>query len=80
VGRRPKPTGPVELVEESTTEGEDNEWMVTLRWQFDDDELVEYLAARAEPTGEEPDRTVAIGVEPDRTGANESQAENYSSH
>ncbi|MDS0283051.1 YihY/virulence factor BrkB family protein [Haloarcula onubensis] len=49
VGPRPKPTGDIELVEESTTEGEENEWMVTLRWQFSDDELVDYLATRKEP-------------------------------
>lgn len=56
VGPRPKPTGPVALVEESTTEGEENEWMVTLRWQFSDDELVEYMASRA---GTEASETAA---------------------
>ncbi|WP_324662682.1 YihY/virulence factor BrkB family protein [Haloarcula sediminis] len=57
VGPRPKPTGPVELVERSTTEGEGNQWLVTLRWDFSDDELVAYLASRAGgKTSELPDR------------------------
>lgn len=47
VGDRPRPTGDIELVERSTTDGEDNEWLVTLRWQFSDDELVRYFASRA---------------------------------
>ncbi|WP_262178233.1 YihY/virulence factor BrkB family protein [Haloarcula laminariae] len=64
VGRRPKPTGPVELLEQSSTEGDENQWLVTLRWQFSDDELVAYMAARAgeeagdpatAPTGETAD-------------------------
>ena len=59
VGDRPHPTGPVELVEESTTEGEENQWMVTLRWQFSDDELVEYMASRTESEASEADRAVA---------------------
>ena len=60
VGRRPKPTGPVELVEESTTEGDENEWLVTLRWQFDDDELVEYLASRSDSETSERDADRAV--------------------
>jgi len=48
-GERPHPTGPVELVERSTTEGERNQWQVVLRWPFSDDELVAYLASRTEP-------------------------------
>ncbi|MBX0284942.1 YihY/virulence factor BrkB family protein [Haloarcula salinisoli] len=67
VGPRPKPTGPVELVEQSTTEGETNQWLVTLRWEVSDDELVEYLASRAGPEASEPAA--------DRRVANESQAE-----
>jgi membrane protein len=53
VGDRPKPDGDVELVESSTTEGETNEWKVTLRWKFSDDELVEYFASRSESEGNE---------------------------
>jgi membrane protein len=67
VGPRPKPTGAVELVEESTTEGEGNQWMVRLRWEFSDDELVEYLAARAGPTAKE--------TETDRAVRDEAQAD-----
>ena len=54
VENRPKPDGNIELVERSTTEGKKNQWQVTLRWQFSDDELVEYFASR---TGEEASST-----------------------
>ncbi|WP_277541653.1 YihY/virulence factor BrkB family protein [Haloarcula laminariae] len=54
VGRRPKPTGPVELLEQSSTEGDENQWLVTLRWQFSDDELVAYMAARAGEEASDP--------------------------
>lgn len=52
VDDRPRPTGDIELVERSTTEGEENQWLVTLRWTFSDDELAAYYMARAdaEPT------------------------------
>ena len=59
VGPRPKPTGPVELVERSTTEGEGNQWMVTLRWEFSDEELVTYMASRAGETESESARGAA---------------------
>lgn len=57
VDDRPRPTGDIELVERSTTEGEENQWLVTLRWTFSDDELVEYYMARAdaEPTEDRVD-------------------------
>ena len=63
VGPRPKPTGSIELVEESTTEGESNQWLVRLRWEFSDDELVEYLAARTEPTEREADRAAGTDAQ-----------------
>ena len=63
VGDRPRPTGDVELVEQSTTEGEANEWLVTLRWQFSDEELVEHFASRTDgetsATAEEAEETPA---------------------
>ena len=67
VGDRPHPTGPVELVEQSTTEGEENEWLVTLRWQFDNDELVEYMGSRADSKASEG--------EADRAATNDSRAD-----
>jgi len=58
-GERPHPTGDIELVERSTTEGEQNQWQVLLRWPFSDDELVEYLASRTGPDADEPERAVS---------------------
>ena len=60
VGDRPRPTGDITLVEESTTEGEANQWAVQLRWEFSDDELVNYLASRTQ-AGEEPPDTRVTG-------------------
>jgi len=59
VGDRPKPDGDVEIIEQSTTEGETNQWLVTLRWEVSDDELVEHFAARTDAESvERPDEAV----------------------
>jgi len=39
VARRPRPDGDVTVVEQSTVDDERNEWVVRLRWAFDDEEL-----------------------------------------
>ncbi|PSP61664.1 YihY/virulence factor BrkB family protein [Halobacteriales archaeon QH_8_67_36] len=70
-GERPHPTGDVELVERSTTEGEPNQWQVLLRWPFSDDELVEYMASRAGSGEQRADRTEAGEQRADRGGAEE---------
>lgn len=72
VGPRPHPTGEVKLVEQSTTEGETNQWTVELRWEFSDDELVEYMASRAAGgPSEAPDADAAA----DGTTAKETTAD-----
>jgi len=38
VGPRPRPKGDIELVERSATAEDENEWLVTLRWTFTDEE------------------------------------------
>jgi len=63
VADRPRPAEEIELVERSTTDGERNEWVVQLRWEFSDDELVRQFASRAD--GQRDDAAIPEGARGD---------------
>lgn len=63
VGSRPRPDGDIELEERSTTDGDFNQWQLTLRWTFSDDELVKYYASRTDEAASSTAEPGAVSAE-----------------